>query len=295
VERLRYGIHEFFYTLLAFPRAWRFMVNQRLWVGLKDYGWVARFLVLVGILLGVTMISEIVEWFTSHADEPLTAMMVGADSLIMRLFNFIWESMSSGGLNWATLILLEVVIYHFMRRTLQIIINKDVKEAHKFQPFLDAQIRMIKVSVLAFIVQTVVLAILEAFPLGDFFPLLAIGVEAMLLGYAIADNYNEQFDLTIEQSARNLRQNYLGICLGLGLPLFLMLKVPVFGTILGPLVTSVTAAIVLREKSDLHIVGYQMSEKERAQENKRLAREYKKAVRKAKRKGLPMPPVPEEV
>jgi hypothetical protein len=90
-----------------------------------------------------------------------------------------------------------VVIYHFMRRTLQIIINKDVKEAHKFQPFLDAQIRMIKVSVLAFIVQMVVLAILEAFPLGGFFPLLAIGVEAMLLGYAFAYKYNELFDLTI--------------------------------------------------------------------------------------------------
>ncbi|MTB51760.1 hypothetical protein [Lewinella sp. W8] len=295
MERLRYGIHEFFYTLLAFPRAWRFMVNQRLWVGLKDYGWVARFLVFVGVLLGVTMINEIVEWFSSHENEPLAAMMIGADSLLVRLFNFMAESMSSGALNWVTLVLLEVVIYHFMRRTLQIILKKNVEKAHTFRPFFDAQLRMIKVSLLALVVQSVILGIAGIFLSGSLESLFAVGVESMLLGYAIADNYNEQFGLTIEQSARNLRMNYLGICLGLGMPLFLMLKVPVFGTILGPLVTSVAAAIVLREKSDLHIVGYQMSEKEREKENKRLAKEHKKAVRKARRKGLPMPPVPEQV
>lgn len=271
------------------------MVNQRLWVGLKDYGWVARFLVFVGLLLAVTMISEIVEWISSHKDEPITAMMIGEDSLLLRLFSFLFESLSSGGLNWVTLILLEVVIYHFMRRTLQIILKKNVEKAHTFRPFLDAQIRMIKVSFMALVLQSVVLGLVDGLPLGVLFPILAVGVEALLLGYAIADNYNEQFGLTIEQSARNLRLNYLGICLGLGLPLYLMLKVPLFGTILGPLVTSVVAAIVLREKSDLHIVGYQMSEKEKEKEAKRLAKKYKKAVKKAKKKGLPMPPVPEGI
>ncbi|MFT6136364.1 MAG: hypothetical protein ACJAZM_002868, partial [Cyclobacteriaceae bacterium] len=111
-------------------------------------------------------------------------------------------------------------------------------------------------------------------------------LRSLLLGYVIADNYNEQFDLSIVRSGRNLRRNYLGICLGLGLPLFLMLKVPVIGTILGPLVASVTAAIVLREKSDLHIVGYQMSEKERQKEEKREAKEARKRAKKAAKRGV---------
>ena len=65
----------------------------------------------------------------------------------------------------------------------------------------------------------------------------------------------------------------------------LMLEVPIIGTVLGPLAASVTAAIVLREKSDLHIIGYQMSEKERIKAEKKAAREAKKAERKARKKG----------
>jgi hypothetical protein len=63
-----------------------------------------------------------------------------------------------------------------------------------------------------------------------------------------------------------------------------MLKIPLFGTILGPLVTSVTAAIVLREKSDLHIIGYQMNEEELATAEKKAAKKAAKKVSKRKRK-----------
>ena len=284
LTRLRYGIHEFFYTLMSFPRAWRFMLNHRLWVGLRQYGWVARALVVVGVLMGLFMISEVVDWYEDHAEAPLTALAVGEDSLLLRLITDAYESLSEGVLNWVVLVLLEVVIYHFMRRTLQVVVGKDVEEAHKFKPFLDAQKRMIVVSFFSVIVQEILVELGE-----DLLPSIiawwfALGVQATILGFAIADNYAEQFDLTKTQSYRYFYRHYIGICMGLGLPLFLMLKVPVVGTLLGPLVTSVAAAIVLREKADLHLVGYQMSEKEQRKADKKAAKRARKEARRAARR-----------
>ncbi|MBC6992591.1 hypothetical protein QWY85_06665 [Neolewinella lacunae] len=282
-------IHEFFYTLLAFPRAWSFMRTYRLWEGLRQYGWVARFLVVVGVLIVLYLVDGVSEWFDRHQDATFSAMIMGQESILLTWITDAYDSLSGGALNWVTLVLLEVVIYHFMRRTLQIVLKKNIENAHAFKPFLEAQKRMIIVSFYALIVQTAVLNVAEAIHDGLLYSLFAVLFQALLLGYVIADNYNEQFGLTIKQSARNLRLHYLGICLGLGLPLFLMLKVPLLGTVLGPLVTSVTAAIVLREKSDLHIIGYQMSEKERQQAAKKAAKEAakeaKRQARQARRKG----------
>lgn len=288
MHRFKHSIHEFFYTLLAYPRAWRFMVNYRLWEGLRQYGWVARMLFGIGIVIGLYMFSEIWNWYESHEQLSLSAMVVGQDSVLLKWGKDAYDSMSDGMLNWVTLILLEVVIYHFMRRTLQIILKKNVENAHTFKPFFEAQKRMVLVSFYAIMIETVVLAVFTDDESGWWYLLLSTALRSLLLGWAIADNYNEQFGLTIQQSTRNLRLHYIGICLGLGFPLFLMLKVPIIGTVLGPLAASVTAAIVLREKSDLHIIGYQMSEKERIKAEKKAAREAKKAARKSRRKGVEM-------
>ncbi len=262
------------------------MRNHRLWEGLRQYGWVARGLVIIGVLLALYMVIEAMNWFDTHADAPLSAMMIGGESLLLQFMQEARESMGSGVFNWITLILLEVVIYHFMRQTLKIILKKDVENAHTFKPFLHAQIRMIKVSFIAFFIESFLLGFFDMLTGGTLYWVISVAIRAMFLGYVIADNYNEQFGLTIDQSRRNLYRNYLGICAGLGLPLLIMMEVPVFGTILGPLVTSVAGAIVLKELSDLHIVGYQMSEKELEKAEKEAAREAKKLARKAGKKAV---------
>ncbi|WP_157976142.1 hypothetical protein [Lewinella sp. IMCC34191] len=268
---------------MTFPRAWRFMINHRLWEGLRQYGWVARGLVIVGVLVGLVMVGEVFEWLQEHADQPLTAMAIGSESLLWQWLTEAYESLSDGVLNWVVLVLLEVVIYHFMRQTLRVILDKEVEEAHKFKPFLNAQVRMIQVSFMAVILQEILIGIGDGVLPDSLEGIFALGVQSTILGYAIADNYNEQFELTIQQSIRHLRENYIGICMGLGLPLFLLLKIPLVGTILGPLVTSVAAAIVLREKSDLHIVGYQMTEKEKRKAEKKAAKAERKAARQRRK------------
>ena len=276
-------LHDFIYTLLAFPRAWRFMWRHRLWEGLRQYGWVARGLLFLGVGVVLYAISEGIDWFDSHTDDPLYSVMIGYDSLPVRWVTALYESLSDGVLNWATLVLLEVVIYHFMRRTLRIILARETQNAHTFRPFLDAQVRMLVVSTAALAVQSVLYGLAGAVVgwSGVLEWTVTVLIQATLMGFVIADNYNEQFGLTIEQSCRHLYRDYGGVCLGLGLPLLLMLQVPLVGTVLGPLATSVTAAIVLRERSDLHIVGYQMNEKERKKADKKAAKATRKAERKA--------------
>ncbi|MEM6769998.1 MAG: hypothetical protein AAF597_05355 [Bacteroidota bacterium] len=259
------------------------MVNYRLWEGLRSYGWVAKMLVGVAVVIAIYMITETAQYLETHQQLGIVDMAIGSESLIWQWIKEAYGSLSDGALNWLTLILLEVVIYHFMRQSLKVVLKKNVEAANTFKPFFDAQVRMIKVSFAAFVVESIMLGLGENLFSGGLFWGWSLLFRSLFMGYVIADNYNEQFGLNIAQSARHLRRNYLGICLGLGLPLLLMMEVPVIGTILGPLVTSVTAAIVLREKSDLHIVGYQMSEKERRKAEKQAAKADKKAAKKAAR------------
>ena len=285
MQFLRIQIHQFFYTLLAFPRAWQFMVNHRLWVGLRQYGWVARALVLGGIVLAIAVITDALDWMDRHQNDGFSAFFVGDDSLLQRWWTTATESLTEGTLNFVILVLLEVVIFHFMRRTLSIVLERENTTKTDFKPFFDAQVRMLLMSMFAAIFTTVI-----SMPLNDvidgwlgirggqraFTSLLNV----FFLGFLIADNYNEQFELSIEQSWRQIWRHYVGICLGLGVPLWLMLKVPLFGTVLGPLVTSVTAAIVLRELTDLHLIGYRMTEKEQAKYDKKQAKKQAKLAKK---------------
>lgn len=284
MEHLKAGVHQIVYTLLAFPRAWRFMWHHRLWEGLRNYGWVAKGLVIIAVAVGIYMIAEVVDFLNNHNNDAVQALFMSSDSLFITFFEDLYDSLSDGAMKWVILVLLEVVIYHFMRRSLAIILNKQVENAHTFKPFLEAQKRMIVVSFFALVFEGLVLNVGETFLPGFINVLFSILVSSAFLGFVIADNYNEQFGLTIEQSRRHVWRRYIGISIGLGLPLFFMLKVPLIGAVIGPLVTSVTAAIVLRELSDLHLVGYQMNEKERAKFEKKEAKRRRKEERKLARK-----------
>lgn len=271
-------IHQIVYTWLAIPRASAFIRGHKLWLGLKEYQWVYRFLLLVASLAGLYLFFEILDYLDGHADAGLGNALFSQEGFLYRFGSETMESVTDGALKWVILILLEVVIYHFMRQTLKIIAKKDVSDAHSFKPFLAAQKRMIAVSFMAYGIELLITEVLSGVFFGIFGfliflqPALVFLVKCGLLGYAITDNYCEQFGLKISQSFRYLRLNYWGIALGLGIPLYLFLKVPFFGAFLGPILAAVTAAIVMHELSDLAKVGYQPSEKERKKLEKKMAK-----------------------
>lgn len=277
MEAIRKAGEQFLYTLLAYPRAWRFVGHYKLWLGLWKYKWVLRFLFVVAILLIGGLYGELREWLQSHQQTNAAAFFIGGDSLMMNLGKHTFSSLTNGAGKWVALILLEVIVYHFMRGTLFVVLGKEMPDADNFQPFLMAQKRMIFVSIMAFALEILLVNV----GAGIFFGILAplrwlkqpavLLIKASLVGFAIVDNYNEQFKLSVEQSLRYTRMNYVGVALGVGLPLYLMLKLPIVGTVAGPILASVTAAIVMKELADLHTVGYQPSKKEQQKAAKRTA------------------------
>lgn len=279
------------------------MWHYKLWRGLRNYGWVAKALMIVGILLGLYFVTEAMDWFdrTASGTQQMN-LLWGENSLVGRLGTDTMNLLTDGSLKWVILVLMEVVIYHFMRGTIKVVLGRDMPDANTFKPFFDAQMRMIGVAITSWIIELLItnVAFSVAFSIVPFMSFLrsplTLLVQAYLLGFAIVDNYNEQFDISINQSLGYIRRSYMGVCLGLGFPLFLILYVPLIGALLGPLLISVTAAIVMRELSDLHLVGYIPSEKEmkkmdkqEARRQKREAKKRRKAERKARRKGLPLP------
>lgn len=275
MQELNRNTHHFFYTLLAFPRAWRFIRYYKLWAGLKEYKWVFRFLIIVAGLAGLYLLAEYNDWANEHTNDSIMSFFVGSDSLVSTIGRDTYDSLTDGALKWIILILLEVVIYHFMRSTLKIQLGKDMPDAHNFKPFLEAQKRMIKVSAVAYLIEALMVnglldTIFVLLPfIGWLEPVLVLSLQSGLLGFAIIDNYNEQFNLEISQSLRYAFQKYLGVMLGLGLPLFLILQVPFFGAIFGPVLAAVTAGIVMKELGDLHTIGYIPSQSELKKVKKR--------------------------
>lgn len=85
-------------------------------------------------------------------------------------------------------------------------------------------------------------------------PVLVFAVQCYYLGFTIVDNYNEQFGLSIKDSAKYTYQNHLGVALGVGLILNILLFIPVLGVVVGPLLSAVTATLVMYQLSDLHLL-----------------------------------------
>ncbi len=286
MDAIRKAGEQFLYTLMAYPRAWRFIGHYKLWRGLWQYRWVFRFLLVVAILSIGALYGEINDWLRSHQQTNAAAFFIGGDSLVMNLGKHTFSSLTNGAGKWVVLILFEVVVYHFMRGTLFVVLGKEMPGANSFHPFLRAQKRMIFVSVTAFVLEIVLVNVGTGILFGILSPLswlkqpLALLIKASLVGFAIVDNYNEQFKLSVEQSLRYTRMNYIGVALGVGLPLYLMLKIPLLGSVAGPILASVTAAIVMKEVADLHTVGYQPSENERQKIAKRAAKRAAKRSRK---------------
>lgn len=283
-------LHYFVYTLLAIPRAVAFIREQRLWEGLRQYKWVRRFVIGVAIVAGLYLIQEFIESVGRSTQVGIAQGFFSSDGFLGRVGHNAYDSLTDGGVKWVILILLEVVIYHFMRQSLKVIAGKEVEQAHLFKPFVEAQKRMIAVSFCAygleiFLTEVCTSVISGILPFLSFLEApFVLFVQCTLIGFAIVDNYHEQFGLKIGQSLRYARQRYLGICLAVGVPLFFVLKIPFFGALVGPLVASVTVALAMYELSDLDTVGYQPTEKEKKKAAKKAAKAERKAERKAQQK-----------
>ncbi len=247
-------LFHFFYTLASLPKAIRFIREERLWEGILSYGWVTRLLILGGILVGVGFVKIMVTWVQTFMQVEATSINTFA-SVFGEAASEGYRFFTAGAFKYLLLILLEVLTYHFMRRSL-ITLCKIEDEKTSFRDFLDAQIRMIKVAFKAFILESIALLLLGIlFGIVGFLdflePIFAFTVQCYFLGFAIFDNFTEQFDLTIKESEQFAR-SYVGVVLATGLLLYIFLLIPIVGTAAGPVITAVIVALVMSRLSNLH-------------------------------------------
>ncbi len=233
-----------------------FIREHRIWEGFYRYGWVSKLLILVALIAGLKFIDIFIDWINTLQIEEPEDMIVGMSALARDVFEKEFKFLFSSGMKYVMIILLEIIIFHVSRRTLEIL-TSEASDA-SFKGFVRAQIRMIKVAIRSWVMELLMVQVL----LGTLFSIfgflgflessLAFAVQSYFLGLAVVDNYNEQFDLTIKDSVKYTRK-YIGVAIAAGLFLQLIFFVPVAGTIIGPFLSAVAVTITMYEIADLHL------------------------------------------
>jgi hypothetical protein len=261
---------QFRYTLASFYESVILIRRHKLWSGFWKYGWVSRFLIFIAALIGLKMLgnlSALTDLFQVRSTSQALASM---GNIMQQTAMDTYSLFTDNSMKYVMLILLEVLIFHACRQTLSII-GHDAESA-SFQNFLNAQVRMIKVGVFAWamglILSIPVKVFFGLFSFMDFLePIFIYLIHSFFLGFAIMDNFNEQFKLTIKESYR-FSQTFLGVGLAIGIAVNALLQIPLLGVIVAPLLAAVTATLVLYAET----------------ERGALARSYLEANRKKKQK-----------
>lgn len=250
-------IRQFVYTVKTYPRVLRFIKQFKLWEGVDQYGWFSKLLLVVAIVVGFVVMGKMISAFSHTSLSNPFAAMSALGSAYSELAQETVKHFGSGLSFYVQLILVQVLIFHFTVRTLQVLTGE--KKLATFDEFVKSQIRTVKVSFRALIWETITSAFVKLFfnifSSADFLePLVLLLVVSYFLGYIVLDNYYEHFDMNISESAK-FTHHFAGVAIGVGIIVKLLLSIPLIGTIIVPLFTGVLATLVMYELSDLHLIG----------------------------------------
>lgn len=246
---------QFILTLGKIRESIDFLYKHRLWEGFWSYGWVVRFLVVAGLIFSLKFIQIVYNWMErASAADPIAALSSMGD-LMSTFAHEGYSFFYHGAMKYILLVLMEIIIFHVVRRSIAILTNEDSEAS--LTAFIQAQKRMINVVFRVFILELVFKAIVKAafWALGpiDFLePGILFLIQCYFLGFAVLDNYHEQFGMSIKQSFAYGKQ-YLGVSLALGIFLQLAFYIPIAGAVAGPLIAAVTVSLVMFQLSDLHL------------------------------------------
>ena len=257
-------LHQFFFSLLKHREAPQFFRKNHLWKGVWRYGWFTRILIVIVLLVGMNLLMILWRWWWKADLDNLGDAVSSMGLLVTDFAKEGSQYLFMGGTKYVILILMEVFIFHICRRTVAILTGKD--SASSFDEFIKAQIRMIRVSIRSWIRESIVILLIGvvfgmAGIWGFMKPVLIFAVQCYYLGFTLIDNYNEQFGLSVKESARYTYNNYVGATLGLGLVLNILLFIPLLGAVIAPFLSAVTATLVMYELSDLHLLESELAVK----------------------------------
>ena len=240
-------------VLLTVPPAWNFLRQHRLWRGLREYGWFIRGLVGVALVVGWQSLDWMQALVNRVQTEGLSVLSSGSESMQGRFFElFLFED---GG-KYLILVLTEVLVFHFLRRTIEI--KTGLPQRRDWPAFQHAFFRMIGLAGMLFgleIAGKVMIDVLTNVVGGILWlpPYVDEGLEYLLqfylLGFALVDNYFETKGLRLGQLPF-LTQRMLGATIGLGAVFQLLLLVPLLGPILAATIGGVVACLFFLEEAE---------------------------------------------
>lgn len=253
MDKLRHHFYLFISTIGTSAESIRFIRRHRLWDGFWKYGWVGIVLLILSFLLSLKIFQIAKKWWRSNHIDDASDVLANADSLFTSIASEGYAYLTSGGVKYLSLLLLEVVIFHMVKGTLEVLTGVEA-ETH-FKAFVHAQIRMIKAVIrayiLEFIVVIVVKIILGIFGFLNFFGFIDLlenvsiyVVHSYFLGFVVFDNFTEQYGLPIKKSVKMARK-YFGVVLGTGIIVNILLMVPIAGSFTASILASVTMTLVM--------------------------------------------------
>ncbi len=241
---MKFTIERFLDTIRLFPEAFRFIRKNRIWEGFWKYTWVSTLVIIIGLLFTVRFYSYFAIWWI-HIDPA--AIGTETRNLLSRFTGEGANLFLSSGFKYVIFIFMEIVIFHSVGRTIQLISKKQDREP-TFKIFLKAQIRMIKISLRSWVkelIATILISIAIGISGADFLktPLIFI-VQCYYIGFMMVDNYNERLGMNITQSAK-FTQKFADVTLAIGLVVYIIMYIPLIGTFVGPLLGGVTATLMM--------------------------------------------------
>lgn len=224
-----------------------FFQKHELWKGMFRYGWLSKALLILAIILGVKYFMVFTGWIGNVNSSGFSAssmMNLGSSSIEFWKENLGW--LFSDKREYVILILTEVITFHVVRSTIAILTHKIQDKS--FDAFFKAQMRMIGVAAFSWVIELlggIFTGIAFGFLPFDFLeePLLFL-LQCFLLGFALIDNYNEQYEMKITESAKRTIP-IAGSAIALGLVFYLLLYVPIIGALIAPAIGGVAAALLM--------------------------------------------------
>ena len=243
---------QFIQTMPMHLEGYSFLKKHQPWKSMGNYGWTARALLLISILLGIFLFKDIFLAAKNIIVEP-AVFGAGISSFFA---DFSFEKIDwalHGTKKYLVLIVLELFTFHFIQRTLEIQIGR--KPAYTFKAFMAAEKRMIKASIIAYILETVTRMVANIFiGLFDLEYLLEkpIGliIQFYFLGFIIIDNYYECFGFTLKESRKKMVK-VAGVATAIGLVTYFLMFIPLIGVVIATMLGAVTATLAMQRLAPL--------------------------------------------
>lgn len=236
--------HQFVVTLALHKKALEFIQEKKPWRGLDQLGWILWVMAIAGALLSYEFFQEIWRTIQQVQNEPqgFSASMLGS----LSMEKMAWAA--KGGRKYLVMIVLELVVFYIIQRTLEIRTGR--KPELSTRAFIEAEVRIVRCTVLAFVLETMLRFVVVELALNilnlDFLDKpVGFVIQCYFLGFAMVDNYHECFDLRVKESEKRTRRTAIGVALAAGMVAQLLMYIPLFGAFTATVLGAVAATLAM--------------------------------------------------